>query len=88
MCQRILIVALVGIGVNTGSALLFMRAQKGNLSEGLQRGFGIAQSTIQVERDPCGACFHQADGLCRTPRRGVVGNPPTNTFTKLVLWLL
>jgi len=62
VCQRILIVALVGIGVKTGSALLFMRAQKGNLSVGLQRGFGIAQSTIQVERGPCGASCHQRVG--------------------------
>ena len=26
-----------------------------DLAEGLERGFGIAQSTIQVEREPCGA---------------------------------
>lgn len=31
-----------------------------DLAEGLEHGFGIAHSTIQVEREPCGASCRRA----------------------------
>lgn len=54
----ILIVALVGIGVNTGSALLFMRAQKDDLN-----AKGAFLHMAADGRRCAGGCGHLADRL-------------------------